>query len=69
MFRQAMTRAINANHAARVYLGRILMDEDSSRQLINLYAGRAMARLAEELDALRELEGIGDDEREENHND
>lgn len=59
-WRQELQRAANANKAARQALRRMLED-DPSRQALALLIARAANALAENLEALRELERIADE--------
>jgi len=53
-WRQTLTRAMNANRAARMCLRRML-DEQPNGQVLALLVARAASSLAENLDALQEL--------------
>ena len=57
VFRQELARAINANREARRAIGRLL-DGEVTPRLLALYVAKAARALAENLDALREIEEI-----------
>jgi hypothetical protein len=57
-WRQELTRAVNANKAAREALRRIV-DERPGPQTLALLIAKAATALAENLEALREIEQVG----------
>ena len=61
VFRQELTRAMNANKAARAALRR-MVDEQPGPQTMALLIARAANALGDNLEALREIERILTDE-------
>lgn len=62
-WRQNLQRAVNSNKAARAALRRMIDEEMISRQVLAILVARAANSLAENLEALRDLEVIVKNER------